>query len=62
MNKHGVLLDMLQDKILFVPGRCDHDGNAASAAKNFNFLPPKAPMGTAVDQSDPEDNPPPRIA
>lgn len=28
MNKHGVLLDMLRDKLLFVPGRCEHDGNA----------------------------------
>lgn len=26
MNKHKVLLDMADDRIVFVPGRCDHQG------------------------------------
>ena len=26
MNKHKVLLDMADDKIIFIPGRCDHSG------------------------------------
>ncbi len=36
MNKHRVVLDMMTDKILFVPGRCDHNGSAAS---NLSDLP-----------------------
>ena len=26
MNKHKVLLDMADDRIIFLPGRCDHIG------------------------------------
>lgn len=39
MNKHGVLLDMMVDKLLFVPGRCNHDGDIASALKDLSFIP-----------------------
>ena len=38
MNKHEVLLDMLKDKILFVPGRCSHDGSKASSPEDLAFL------------------------
>ena len=38
MNRHGVLLDMMRDKILFVPGRCQHDGNVVSAATELSFV------------------------
>ena len=41
MNKHGVLLDMLVDKILFVPGRCDHDGNVISFVEELTFIKPE---------------------
>ena len=44
MNKHGVLLDMLRDKLLFVPGRCTHDGNAVSSNHDLQFVPPPTPV------------------
>ncbi len=45
MNKHGVVLDMMVDKILFVPGRCKHDGNAAS---DLSYLLPPATTPTST--------------
>ena len=39
MNKHKVLLDMADDRIVFVPGRCDHTG--APTPK-----PPKLPTSS----------------
>lgn len=42
MNKHGVLLDMLRDKVLFVPGRCNHDGDKVSPREDLTFLTPVA--------------------
>ena len=39
MNKHGVVLDMLRDKILFLPGRCNHDSNQISTMDELPFLP-----------------------
>ena len=44
MNKHGVVLDMLRDKLLFVPGRCKHNGNVVSDDKDLQFVtPPPVP-------------------
>ena len=37
MNRHGVLLDMMRDEILFVPGRCSHDGSRASSSSKLAF-------------------------
>ena len=37
MNKHGVLLDLLTDKLLFHPGHCSHDGNTPSSPKSLPF-------------------------
>ena len=59
MNKHGVILDMLKDKVLFVPGRCEHDDNKVSTAEDLSFLPTtpsvvitRPPKPTAKDESD----------
>lgn len=54
MNKHGVLLDMLRDKILFVPGRCSHDGNTVSLDKDLTFVSatPRLPIPCVEDASD----------
>ena len=38
MNKHEVLLNMLKNKILFVLGRCEHDGNQTLLSKDLSFL------------------------
>lgn len=38
LNRHGVLLDMLKDKLLFVPGRCNHDGNKVSSSEDLTFV------------------------
>ena len=43
MNKHGVLLDMIRDKILFVPGRCEYDHNNASNSDDLSFNQPDPP-------------------
>ena len=46
MNKYGVLLDMMKDKILFVLDRCNHDGNEILIAEDLAILPdlkPKPP-------------------
>lgn len=48
MNKHGVLLDMLKDKVLFVPGRCCHEGNKASTPEELAFVPPPTPLPPAA--------------
>ena len=40
MNKHGVLLDCLRDKLLFQPGHCQHKGNRASSPADLAFVPP----------------------
>ena len=52
MNKHGVLLDMLKDKLLFVPGRCHHDGNAVSDSHELRFVSPET-KPTAILQRPP---------
>lgn len=66
MNKHGVILDILRDKILFAPGRCDHDGNATLVLEDLTFVLPKnqlpKPTIKDADEIDPDNNPPPRIA
>ena len=38
MNKHGVVLDMLKNKMLFMFKRCEHDDNKASTSENLSFL------------------------
>ena len=43
MNKHGCLLDMMMDKILFVPGRCHHDNDNTSSSEELTFIPPRLP-------------------
>ena len=43
MNKHGVLLDLLTDKLLFRPGYCHHDGNEASPQESLVFTPHSRP-------------------
>ena len=40
MNKYRVLLDMIRDRILFVPGRCEHDYNIASTSNDLSFKQP----------------------
>ena len=37
MNKYGVLLDIIRDKILFVSGRCEYDYNKASSSNDLSF-------------------------
>ena len=37
MNKHGVILDLLKDKLLFRPGHCYHDGNGSSMPEDLEF-------------------------
>ena len=39
MNKHKVMLDMMKDEILFVPGRYSHQGDKVSAEKDLTFVP-----------------------
>lgn len=61
MNKHKVVLDMMKDKILFLPGRCEHDGNTTSAPADLPFSPapvskvapnkPPSPTYTSEDES-----------
>ena len=38
MNKHEVVLDMFENKILFLFKRCDHDNNKISTSKDLSFL------------------------
>ena len=38
MNKHGVLLDILKDKVLFVLGRCNYDDDVTFFLKDLTFL------------------------
>ena len=38
MNKHGVLLNMMRNKILFVLGRYEHDYNATSSLSSLLFV------------------------
>ena len=38
MNKHGVILDMFKNKILFLFKRCDYNDNKISASKDLSFL------------------------
>ena len=44
MNKHKVLLDMADDRIVFLPGRCDHTGAPQARPKALKkpllLLPP----------------------
>ena len=37
MNRHGVILDLLTDKLLFRPGHCHHDKNASSLPEDLEF-------------------------
>ena len=37
INRYGVLLDIMRDKILFVLGRCEHDYNNASNSNDLSF-------------------------
>ena len=53
MNKHKVVLDMMKDKVLFVPGRCNHDGDMASAEADLSFLPPPIPKTTSTGPPSP---------
>ena len=39
MNKHGCLLDMLMNKILFILGRCNYNDNNSSSLKDLAFVP-----------------------
>ena len=38
MNKYNVLLDIMKNKILFVPGRCNHEDNQASSNSELVFV------------------------
>lgn len=38
MNKYEVVLDILRDKILFVPSRYNYDENKSSNIKDIIFL------------------------
>ena len=38
INKYGVLLDMMKDRILFVFGRYEYDGNLTSPLEDLTFL------------------------
>ena len=52
MNKHGVLLDMQLDKIVFVPGRCSHWGAPKAKVKS------DTPKGEALTPNEPLARPP----
>ena len=58
MNMHGVLLDLLKDKLIFRPDHCSHNGNATSRPQDLQFLstarPPKhrPPSPTAEEAQD----------
>ena len=39
MNKYGVLLDIMKDKILFMPDRYNYNNNEISIAKDLAILP-----------------------
>ncbi|KAL2036425.1 hypothetical protein N7G274_010858 [Stereocaulon virgatum] len=72
MNKHKVLLDMADDRIVFIPGRCDHTGapqperttscsinkaKSAKAKREVAQLPPPKPTPTpAPTTTTPEEN------
>ena len=65
MNKHKVLLDMMKDKILFVPGRCTHDDSAPSNIEDLTFISlsksadppvPPRPLSPTVTDSDSDDD------
>ena len=38
MNKYGVLLDILRDKLLFIPGRYIYNGNTVSSDYDLQFV------------------------
>ena len=42
---------MLKDKILFVPGRCEHDGNQTSPPEDLSFLPTPSPPSPSIPPS-----------
>ena len=53
MNKHGVILNMMYDKLIFVPDRCSHWG-APQTELNCNSIPPiKSPSSirASIDPS-----------
>ena len=61
MNKHGVLLNMMKDRILFMPGRCNHEGNQASLDSELVFVsakPSPQPPPVILKRSKP---PPPTV-
>ena len=37
INKHGVILDLLKNKLLFRPGYCHHDGNISFLLEDLEF-------------------------
>lgn len=53
MNRHGVVLDILKDTVLFVPGRCDHDGNQTSAPKDLILAKPPSPVQSILKRKSP---------
>ena len=70
MNKHNCLLDMIVDKILFVPGRCNHNSDNTSSFKELTFIPsvlpplvsppiiPKRPSSATVEEETIDDTTP----
>ena len=63
MNKHGILLDIMKDEILFIPSRYKHDGNHSSTNEDLIFISPsptpslplrRTPRPTVEDDNDSE--------